>query len=124
MRNADSASWRELCRFEDAQLAGAVTTSIASMEFDVRLIAAEHHYKPDDDDRLSARLGRPPYIIEVNNRNWSELDGVLTEIIDEQVEFDRTLEVNRATRGRVQLVVIVTLTGVVEVLAILRLIEL
>lgn len=102
-------NWQELCRFTDQALARAVATSIAAMEFDVRLI----------------EIASPnQYVIEVDHDNWSALSDLLQEIVDEQIEFDDLLEIHQATRGRQRIIIIIALTGVVEVMAILGLIEL
>lgn len=102
-------NWQELCRFTDQNLARAVATSIAAMEFDVRLIEIED---PNQ------------YVIEVDHDNWSVLNDLLQEIVDEQIEFDDLLEFHQATRSRQRIIIIIALTGVVEVMAILGLIEL
>ena len=77
-------NWQELCRFTDQSLARAVATSIAAMEFDVRLIEIED---PNQ------------YVIEVDSDNFNALNDLLQEIVDEQIEFDALLEFNHATRG-------------------------
>ena len=102
------SSWLELHRCEDLLEARAVATSIAAMEFEARLY--------ED--------GGPDYIIEVRGADWADLADVLPEIIDEQQEFDRRLEQRRASPVNRRMIVIVSLTSLVEVLAILRLIEL
>ena len=102
------SSWRELRRCEDRLEARAVATSVAAMEFEARLY--------ED--------GGPYYIIEVRGADWADLADVLPEIIDEQREFDRRLEQCRASRVRPRMIVIVSLTSLVELLAVLRLIEL
>ena len=103
--------WQELCRFTDQSLSRAVATSIAAMEFDVRLI----------------EIGNPnqrQYVIEVDHDHFDALNEILQEIVDEQIEFDELLEFNSATHGRQRIIIIIALTGVVEVIAILGLIEL
>lgn len=102
------SSWRELHRCEDLLEARAVATSIAAMEFEARLYEDGGAY----------------YIIEVRGADWADLADVLPEIIDEQREFDRRLEQCRASRVRPRMIVIVSLTSLVELLAVLRLIEL
>ncbi len=116
------AQWRELCRFKDPQLARSVATSVASMEFEVRLAG---------DDRLSQQgcdepteLGSPPYIVQVDDSDWATLTDILDEIVDEQVQFDRLFETHHIKYRRQRIVLIVTLAGVVEALVILGLIEL
>lgn len=103
--------WQELCRFTDHTLARAVATSIASMEFDVRLIEI-------------GKQNQRQYVIEVDHDHWGSLSEILQEIVDEQVEFDDLLEIHQATRGRQRIIIIIAITGVVEVMAILGLIEL
>lgn len=108
-----SAQWRELCRFKDPQLARAVATSVASMEFEVRL-------SPDE----PSELGTPPFIVQVDDDDWATLKDVLDEIIDEQREFDQLFEMHHVKRSRQRIVIILTLAGVAEALVILGLIEL
>ena len=96
-------TWCELCRFDDAVLARAVATSIAAMEFDVRLRAAV-----------------PPFVVEVPDSERLELAEVLDEIVDEQVEFDRMLACRPAMDARhVRIVIVLTVTGTVELLLLL-----
>ncbi len=102
------SSWRELHRCEDLLEARAVATSIAAMEFEARLYEGGGAY----------------YIVEVRGADWADLADVLPEIIDEQQEFDRRLEQSRTGRVHPRMIVIVSLTGLVEILAVLRLIEL
>ena len=103
--------WQELCRFTDQSLSRAVATSIAAMEFDVRLIEIGNQ-----SDRQ--------FVIEVDHEHFDALNDILQEIVDEQIEFDDLLELHHATRGRQRIIIIIALTGVVEVIAILGLIEL
>ncbi len=103
-------AWRELYWSKDLMEARAVATSIAAMEFDACLCA-------EDDER-------PGYVIRVRLADWPDLADVLPEILHEQQEFDRWLENRRAEPNRQRVVLIVTLTSIVEVLAILRVIEL
>ncbi|MCH8823713.1 MAG: hypothetical protein IH984_09425 [Planctomycetes bacterium] len=103
--------WQELCRFTDQTLARAVATSIAAMEFDVRLIEI-------------GNLNQRQYVIEVDCEHFDALNEILQEIVDEQIEFDELLEFNCTTRSRQRIIIIIALTGVVEVIAILGLIEL
>ena len=101
------ASWCELCRFDDLVLARAVATSIASMEYNVRLW----------------EIDRPPYIVQVDNVDVRSLADVLDEIIDEQREFDRMLaDRSRAVRP-FRIVTVVTLTGAAELALILALMD-
>lgn len=103
--------WQELCRFTDQTLSQAVATSIASMEFDVRLIEIENH-------------NNRQFVIEVDHEHFEALNDILQEIVDEQIEFDDLLELHQATRDRQRIIIFIALTGVVEVIVILRFIEL
>ena len=101
------ASWCELCRFDDLVLARAVATSIASMEYDVRLWD----------------IGRPPYIVQVDNVDVRSLADVRDEIIDEQREFDRMLTDRSRVVRPFRIMTVVTLTGAAELALILALID-
>ncbi len=110
-------AWRELCRFEDLGLARAVATSIAAMEFDVRMSARG----PVTDD--DAHPGRPPYVIQVEHGVWDELADVLDEIVEEQQEFDRLLAERHTAGHHVRIVTVITLAGAADVLVLLGLID-
>ncbi len=102
------SSWREVHRWKDLLEARAVATCIAAMDFEAR----------------SYEGGGSCYIIEVRGTDWADLADVPPEIIDEQEEFDRRLEQSRTDRVHPRMIVIVSLTSLVELLAVLRLIEL
>ncbi len=106
-------TWHELYRCEDLLGARAVATSIAAMEFDARLCACGDH-----------RTEQPLFVIEVRLADWADLADVLPEIIDEQQEFDRRLEQRCCQPDRQRMLAIVTLTSIVEILAIFGLIKL
>ncbi len=97
--------FRELCRIDDPVIARAVATSIAAMEFDVRLHA------PHD--------GRAPHVIEVESLHYADLDDVLEEIVTEQVEFDRLLAERRRAHQPRLVVVVIALTGAADLLLLL-----
>lgn len=100
-------AWCELCRFDDLLLARAVATSIASMEFDVRLCTID---------------GRR-HIVQVDDGQARELADVLDEIIDEQREFDRMLaDRSRAVRPA-RVMAVVTLTGAAELILLLAMMD-
>ena len=122
MKMYGPAQWRELCRFEDPQLARSVATSIASMEYEVRLPGNDRLSQQSCDEPTD--FGAPPFIVQVDDNDWAALKDVLEEIVDEQREFDRLFETHHVKYRRRRIVIILTLTGVVEVLAILGLIEL
>ena len=103
-----AGTWRELARFDDASLARAVATSIASMEFDVRV--------------RTARKQATCYRIEVHHAHWGDLAEVLDEIVDEQMEFDRALA-DRGAGHDAAIIIIVLLSGTVDLLALMRLLD-
>ncbi len=122
MRMYGTARWQELCRFADPQLARSVATSIESMEFEVRLAAGSGQTVQERAE--TAGLAQPLYVLEVDHGDWETLADVLDEIVNEQLEFDRLFEMRHTRHSRQRIFIIITLTGVVEVLAILGLIEL
>ncbi len=107
------AAWRELARFDDPAIASAVATTIAAMEFDVRL----------DDPPEPGAPGSAAWVIVVDGRDWPALAEVLDEIVDEQVEFDRAVADGRAGRGELATVVVIGLTGAADLLALLGLLD-
>lgn len=116
MRTA--TDWRELCRFDDLLQARAVATSVAAMEFDVRLCAAADPACEDDD------AGRPPFVVEVVHTDWPDLAEVLDEIIDEQQEFDLRLATRTTHRDGRRVMVVIILTSAADILLLLGLLEL
>ncbi len=113
------ATWCELCRFDDLVLARAVATSIASMEFDVRLCPIGCTTRPDDEPNH----GRPPYVVQVDNADVRDLADVLDEIIDEQREFDRRLNDRGRSVRPMRIMTVITLTGAAELALILALMD-
>ncbi len=109
-------SWCELCRFDDPCLARAVATSIAAMEFDVRLDPGGLH-------AADTRSGSPTFVVEVFTTDWHELADVLNEIVDEQQEFDRWLADRQTVSRHARLVTVITLTGAADLLLLLGLLE-
>lgn len=134
MRDASSRSatlegvdtWRELFRCDDLKLARAVATTVAAMEFDVRLCSIHPAVGGIDADEPDANHREDdipgPHVIEVPARHFGQLAAVLGEIIDEQREFDATIEWRR-DRRRARIVVILTITTAAEVALIWKLLE-
>src|SRR2546426_4000189 len=92
VRSIARDDWRELYRCNDLLAARAVTTSIAAMEFDVRLRGRDDPHALDHDPLAFRPCDFPgPYIIEVPQQHWGDLAQVLDQIIDEQAEFDALL---------------------------------
>lgn len=91
-------SWRELHRTGDAREAMTVLTSIAAMEFEARCPGAS--LRESNADNEGWDLGNPPYIIEVREQNWADLQGVLAMLLEEQAEFDRACEARQERRRR------------------------
>jgi len=112
-------SWCELCRFDDLLQARAVTTSIASMEFEVRLCAVGSSARTDPD----SHPGRPPFIVQVNLSDVRDLADVLDEIIEEQREFDRMLTRRSGATRSARLMTVITLTGAAEAALLLALLD-
>ena len=110
--------WRELCRFDDLLEARAVVTSIAAMEFDVRLSAAGDPARESDD------AGRPPYVVEVIHNDLPDLAEVLSEIIYEQREFDRHLARCGVERHGRRMMIVILLTGAADIFVLLGVLEL
>ncbi len=127
---SDGTAWRELFRCEDLRLARAVATTIAAMEFDVRLSSINPAaWESGTDRRQGCEAGAScdrhipgPHVIEVPVEAWPQLVDVLGEIVDEQREFDEMLEL-RDERHRVRLVVVLSVTTAAQALIIWRLLE-
>src|SRR5262245_51405767 len=91
--------WRQLARFDDPGLASAVATTIAAMEFEVRL--------------------EDPTIVEVLEHDQADLADVLEEIVAEQQEFDRLLEEKRRSAERAGIILLLVLSGAADVVVLL-----
>ena len=74
--------WRELYRTADLGVARTVATTVASMEFDVQILANNGREVDSDDP------GPPPYSVQVDEDHHRDLLGVVDEILAEQDEFD------------------------------------
>ncbi len=118
-RMVAQTTWCELCRFDDLLQARAVTTSIASMEFEVRLCAVGSSARSDPD----THPGRAPFIVQVDISHVRDLAEVLDEIIDEQREFDRMLSGRSRITRTAPLMTVITLTGAAEVAVLLALLD-
>jgi hypothetical protein len=106
--------WRELYRCEDLLQARAVATSIAGMEFEVRMRGAGE-LAPDDLELDEQASG--PFIIEVRPLDWTHLVDVLTEIIAEQEEFDAQLSARQDQSVRRARIMLMTVAIAVAALA-------
>ncbi len=119
-------TWRELYRCDDLKLARAVATTIAAMEFDVRLCSIHPAAGGIEADEIDANQRDDdipgPHVIEVQAPHFRQLAAVLGEIIEEQREFDERIELRRE-RNRARIVVILTITTAAEVALIWRLLE-
>ena len=119
-------TWRELYRCDDLKLARAVATTVAAMEFDVRLCSihpAAGGVDADESDANQREVDIPgPHVIEVPAPHLRQLAAVLGEIIEEQREFDATIEWRR-DRRRARIVVILSVTTAAEVALIWKLLE-
>ena len=107
--------WRELYRCKDLLQARAVATSIAGMEFDVRMRAVGDHAL--DDLELDEHPMDGPFVIEVRPLDWTHLVDVLTEIIAEQAEFDAQVMARRDQSLRRARMMLMTVAVVVAALA-------
>jgi hypothetical protein len=98
-------------RFDDARLANIVTVTIASMEYDARLRRVE------DPTGLRRLPAVQPFVVEVRAEDWQELAEVLSDLIDEQLEFDEYLERRDRMVGRSQRRLLLLMVVVVSALA-------
>jgi uncharacterized membrane protein YcjF (UPF0283 family) len=99
-------AWRELHRCHGLLEARAIVTSIAAMEFDVRVRDAT----TGEIVSINENLPDGTFIIETQVEHAPALADVLDQIIDEQVEFDATLdEVQRRTTRWVRRVYLIIL---------------
>jgi hypothetical protein len=112
--------WRELARFNDLHQARAIATSVASMEFESRLIDAR-----GNDICVEYELTYDgPFAVQVPAGHWAELRDVIDELIAEQMEFDVRLAAfhdRRCHRQQVLLAFMVALVAVLAMLGVIRL---
>lgn len=107
---SEAAEWRELHRCDDLLQARAIATSIAAMEFDVRLMSADDDAEVDvaveggcgSGCGCASRAAElpGPFIIQVPREHLNRLRDVLPDIIVEQQEFDESLEARHATSNQ------------------------
>ncbi len=95
--------WRVLARFDDPGLASAVATTIAAMEFEVRL--------------------EQPSVVEVMEDDQADLAEVLDEIVAEQQEFDRLLEEKRNRAERSGVLILLILSGTADAMILLSMLD-
>ena len=109
--------WGVLHRCADRTAAGRIATSIAAMEFEVRMrdAATGAIVEPGAPD------GGGPYLIEVHSANRADLADVLEQVIEEQESFDAALEArNHRTARRDRWLVPVLLIVVIGLLLALN----
>jgi len=107
-----NVQWRELYRTNDPALAHTLATCIEGMEFDVRVRDTIGRLLGECHDETKARMAfKPPFVIDVHEEDWPALRDVLTELIEEQSEFDDKLEAQQQRSTRVaQLLVLSAVT--------------
>jgi hypothetical protein len=111
----DVSDWRRLHRCEDLRGARAVATSIAAMEFEVRVRDLISGVLVDVvDDELTG-----PFAIEVRGADWADLADVLDELIDEQETFDAFVDGWHARSTRAMRIVLAAVVLIIALLAIL-----
>jgi len=116
----DLTAWRDLCWCEGLARARAIATTIAAMEYDVRLrhAATALSVTAEEEDWGG------PYVIEARAADWDELADVIDQIVDEQQQFDTFIDAWHGRTGRLHRVFLGVVIGIVIVLAILGIIEL
>jgi hypothetical protein len=119
----DSVPWAPLCRCGEAKLARTIATTIAAMEFDVRLRDEASNSVIEDIDHLEDPHAGP-CLVEVHHDHVRELGDVLDELIDEQAEFDRFLDHRDRVALNAQRLFLILVIVIVAILAVLGLIEL
>lgn len=112
--------WRQLCRTDEPDLARTIVTTIAAMEFPVRLRDA----KTGAVIEQAEDIGEGPFIIETHADHQAELAEVLEELIGEQEEFDAELESRDRFVRRMRRLVLLILIIIVAILAVFRIITL
>jgi len=114
-------AWRCLHECGDFSEALMVRTTIAAMEFDVRLLdrAGVDVLHLEDESRHT-----PPYRVDVRAEDWADLVDVLPDLIDEQKQFDAMLDSRDHMVGRAHRWLVIALITLVAVLATLGYIEL
>jgi hypothetical protein len=124
-------SWRELTRCDDLAEAGAIATSIAAMEFDVRIrdlgtgvVIGDEHHPGVGHDGGAVDVVNGPCVIEARAEDWADLTDVLDQIVDEQGAFDAHLERRDDLARRARRLFMLLMIIIVSVLAVLGLVSL
>jgi len=122
MHPPPAESWPELHRCESLREARSIITSIAAMEFEVRLrdAASNRLIEPDDPELEAAG----PFVIEVRRQHLEDLSDVLDQIVDEQQEFDRFVDDWHSITDRRLVLLFILAACVIVLLAILTVLEL
>ena len=113
-------SWRELYRSDDLYQSRIVATCLDAMEFETRLIDSRGRPIEGGEDHLH----EPAFVIHVPDRDWAILNDVLSELIEEQVQFDHALLDWRCNAARRERHWMALLIAIVIVLAMFGLIKL
>jgi len=116
---ANRAPWRELTRTDDLRLAMNIATTIAAMQFDVRLCGRDGALL-----RNAEPLPGGPYLVLIRPADWPDLHDVLDQIIDEQIEFDARLAARDRKSLRLSRIVMILSSAIVAALAVLGIVEL
>ena len=114
--------WCSILVDEDLRRARRVALAIAAMEFPVRI---RHAVAGSPDPLPGEGVEEPdgPWVVEVQDLHWVDLDGVLEDIIREQDDFDDRLDRIEARSLRWQRVALLFVVVVVSVLAAFGLVE-
>ena len=115
----DALDWRRLHRCEDLHQARTVATSIAAMEFDVRVRDIISGALVD----IAADAEGGPFAIEVRGADWLDLVDVLDEIIDEQDRFDEFVDGWQSRASRAMRIVLAAVVLIIALLAIFGVID-
>jgi hypothetical protein len=111
--------WREIYRTDDAGDARMLATSIAAMEFDVRVRAL----------RSGLPLGEEPdppgpYVVEAHADEAMSLREVVDEIVHEQRSFDEALNARDDRAFQARRVVLLAFAIIIMILVALQLLRL
>jgi len=112
----EPTTWQPLCENVAADQVNLIVTTIASMEFPVRVRQQMSGEIVTETHDLSQGL----YIIESHEQHIADLQGVLDQIIDEQHSFDREFESKKRRRDLINRLALFIMVVIVVVLIVLK----
>ncbi len=112
----ESSRWQTLCNNVPADQVNLIVTTIAAMEFPVRV----RQQLSGDIVKETHDLDQGMYIIETHEHHITDLQDALDQIIDEQQTFDREYENKKHRRDLINRLALFIVVVIIVVLTFLK----